>query len=1172
MPVKGVDSTIIQSVDWNVEETLVGSVNGRSVTIEVDGSVQGPGPQDLTDALFQQPAGGAYQAEFTVTGVDDPASIISWSVSPYVWKRLRPWDHRDPGGGGGVETATLTRTGADSELSVTSETQTSGTTVQVNAEFSATGADGDTALLDQPVVVQEIYRPNGPGQVAVTANYTAGEELLATKTGTLSLSGGDRALPTPVAGEARMTIATTPEASATGGITVEGVGEANAGVLTTSTGDDDLAGQDDVFDTAVFEGPRDAYTLSRAEDQVIVTGEGRDILRNVDQVRFADETVDPASLADDTDPTFDFQAATAGELVQAIYILYFGRAAEPAGFEFWRGEYERLKEGGTPPLQIAVNFADRFADSQEARQRFPFLTDPSASGADNFVQTVFDELFARQAEPAGEDFFSDRVVAQLDAGEPVGDIVLDVLSSARGADLTTINNRIAGANAFTGTLRENNASYDTEAARALIDGVVADTRSAQAASQGQAAARGLADGSAFSLTAGADEISGTSGNDTITATIQGNSPVLGDGDVVDGGEGRDTLITIFASAAAQTAGAGASLRNLEEIAIRNASDAAATFDGEPVAGLATVIVNERGDRVLISLDADSANAALPEVPGIELDSTRGPIDVRLSAARVDGNRDQAAVTARDTAGGTLTLAGPEGADGLEVLRLTSIGEGPNRLDSIRDGAAESLRVLTVDGERALELSGAGASLTTLDTESLDAPFTAELALGAGGGRGVAALTGNDDTLDLSETGATPGVTILTGVGDDTITATDGADIMVDGPGDDRQQGGDGADVYIGGAGADQYVQTTGDGADTIVYGGAVADRLDIPAAAVATDNFDQLRFDPQADTFQIPARVLDGATKQFGRVGADTDLPSGTNVAVIDQIDGASALSPDEVETVLAGEPVDIDGDGNTARAQGFAEGPIAVLFRNAAEDGAITLAIDQQSASEDNGDGLSSEDTGDGLVTLGTGPAETALAAGAGGLSALQANNFAVAPGQGLTLTGTDASEGLGGGPGDDELSGADGNDQVFGDGGDDTIDGGPGSDRIDGGEGVDALTGGPGVDVFEFDIGPNGIDSGVGQGNRDMITDFMGAGQPGGDVIKFPETLVADTFIGGQDFTANNGDSEVRVTTQDTGPPEGDDVTVVQVDADDDGQAEFEVEVKGVQPLDEGDFMLGP
>ena len=77
-----------------------------------------------------------------------------------------------------------------------------------------------------------------------------------------------------------------------------------------------------------------------------------------------------------------------------------------------------------------------------------------------------------------------------------------------------------------------------------------------------------------------------------------------------------------------------------------------------------------------------------------------------------------------------------------------------------------------------------------------------------------------------------------------------------------------------------------------------------------------------------------------------------------------------------------------------------------------------------------------------------------------------------GLTLSGNEFTNTLGGGFGNDVLNGR---------GRNDTLDGGDGIDRLIGGRGRDILTGGNGADTFDFNLK---TESTVGA-NRDIIMD---------------------------------------------------------------------------------------
>jgi len=72
------------------------------------------------------------------------------------------------------------------------------------------------------------------------------------------------------------------------------------------------------------------------------------------------------------------------------------------------------------------------------------------------------------------------------------------------------------------------------------------------------------------LTAGVDNVAGTSGNDTITATNTATSVVLGGLDVVDGAAGTDTLAiadTATAGNAAFALPAGFTVKNVEVLKV-----------------------------------------------------------------------------------------------------------------------------------------------------------------------------------------------------------------------------------------------------------------------------------------------------------------------------------------------------------------------------------------------------------------------------------------------------------------------------------------------------------------------------------------------------------------------------------------------------------------------------
>jgi Ca2+-binding RTX toxin-like protein len=113
---------------------------------------------------------------------------------------------------------------------------------------------------------------------------------------------------------------------------------------------------------------------------------------------------------------------------------------------------------------------------------------------------------------------------------------------------------------------------------------------------------------------------------------------------------------------------------------------------------------------------------------------------------------------------------------------------------------------------------------------------------------------------------------------------------------------------------------------------------------------------------------------------------------------------------------------------------------------------------------------------------------------------------------TGTSGADTLSGGDGSDSLNGLAGNDILFG---------GDGNDILSGGAGNDTLIGGAGDDVFRFDT--------LSSSDDDLIADFTGAGQVGGDVIGLDHSVFATLSPGALPASAFQSDTEDRAQSPD-------------------------------------------
>ena len=132
----------------------------------------------------------------------------------------------------------------------------------------------------------------------------------------------------------------------------------------------------------------------------------------------------------------DLSALTSKEAITVIYAGYFDRAPDPAGLNYWIGEYE---SGNLTLAQIATSFSEQVESTSE----YPYFSTPSVANAQVFITQVYVNLFNRGPDAAGLNYW----VGELTSGNvPVGQIILSIISgatnSAEGNDIDTVMNKI----------------------------------------------------------------------------------------------------------------------------------------------------------------------------------------------------------------------------------------------------------------------------------------------------------------------------------------------------------------------------------------------------------------------------------------------------------------------------------------------------------------------------------------------------------------------------------------------------------------------------------------------------------------------------------------------------------------------------------------------------------
>lgn len=155
--------------------------------------------------------------------------------------------------------------------------------------------------------------------------------------------------------------------------------------------------------------------------------------------------------------------------------------------------------------------------------------------------------------------------------------------------------------------------------------------------------------------------------------------------------------------------------------------------------------------------------------------------------------------------------------------------------------------------------------------------------------------------------------------------------------------------------------------------------------------------------------------------------------------------------------------------------------------------------------------------------------------------------------------------------LYGGAGRDSIEGGRANDFLCGGQGNDTLQGNQGADTLTGGSGRDLFVFGRVEFNPDTGVGEGQRDIITDFQ-HGPDKIDLTRYSNTFV---FLGIKEFEASfdlqvryeivGGNTIIQINAPYQFDPENPEPTVPS------GPSQ-EIELQGVHRLVASDFIMPP
>lgn len=455
---------------------------------------------------------------------------------------------------------------------------------------------------------------------------------------------------------------------------------------------------------------------------------------------------------------FNLSALTAEQQAAAIYIGYYDRAPDPYGMDFWEAAVAN-------PVVPLVDIATYFAAQQETYEVHPFFVEPSADAANAFITELYLNLFNREPDAGGLNFWSTVLQGSI-AGTnefSVGEIILEIIQGAQnsiaGQDITTLLNKIEVANAWTAGaadagLTEPSSYGDSEiaqnSAKSIIEGV---TSSSATVTEAKAvivtAFDGIFPGITVELTPGADNVELTRGSDTVTGVIKELS--IGDTIIDPSTTDADVLnVELIENIASNV-----TVQNIETVVL-NALSGSREIRVTNWDGIGTYQVIGEGDIVLTDVQTTD--------PSYEFNGTVGTnMTVDINALSTTALADEISVIlSNGVTGGTFTTTA---GTTVETIRIISNGDDDDA-NSLTNVVSPNATTLIVEGDAAFSNSAAFAA--TID--AIDARNVSKATIITNGALTV--LTGSGDDQVTTNAQLTDTTAIVLGSGSDTLILTD----------------------------------------------------------------------------------------------------------------------------------------------------------------------------------------------------------------------------------------------------------------------------------------------------------------------------------------------------------------------------------------------------------------
>jgi hypothetical protein len=140
--------------------------------------------------------------------------------------------------------------------------------------------------------------------------------------------------------------------------------------------------------------------------------------------------------------------------LEALYIGWFGRAADAAGFQYWMANDLTQILQGASVSTAALNISKSFALSAENSPYASLASlatpvNPTAQQsalAASFINQTFQNLFNHQADAAGQAYWQGVFFS---GQQPFSALVYSIAQGAQGTDSIAVNNKVLAGSYFT---------------------------------------------------------------------------------------------------------------------------------------------------------------------------------------------------------------------------------------------------------------------------------------------------------------------------------------------------------------------------------------------------------------------------------------------------------------------------------------------------------------------------------------------------------------------------------------------------------------------------------------------------------------------------------------------------------------------------------------------------